>query len=113
MTASAPCLAGVLSISICLLFTVWVTPENQLAELALHGSSVLTQDFRGPQMGGSRSQATRPNGVHKPTDRQPACAAPECPAASRSADCLSDRHSGGLRLHRPDECGSGRRLAGQ
>src|SRR5215471_12762892 len=51
MTASAPCLAGVLSISFCLLFTVWVTPENQLAEFALRGSSVLTQDFRGPQMG--------------------------------------------------------------
>jgi len=51
MTASAPCLAGALSISFIVLFTVWVTPENQLAELALRGSSVLTQDFRGPQMG--------------------------------------------------------------
>src|SRR6516225_5831410 len=51
ITASAPCLAGLLSVSFFLLITVWVTPENQLAELALHGSTVLTQDFRGPQMG--------------------------------------------------------------
>src|SRR5258708_21606816 len=51
MTASAPCLAAFFSISFLLLITVWVTPENQLAELALRGSSVLPQDFRGPQMG--------------------------------------------------------------
>src|SRR5690348_15197310 len=51
ITASAPCLAGVLWISFFLLITVWVTPENQLAEFLLRGSSVLTQDFRGPQMG--------------------------------------------------------------
>src|SRR5450755_2808595 len=51
MTAAAPCLAGLLSLCFFLLITVWVTPENQLAKLALRGSSVLPQDFRGPQMG--------------------------------------------------------------
>jgi hypothetical protein len=33
-----------------LLITIWVTPENQLAESTLRGSSVLTQDFRRSQM---------------------------------------------------------------
>src|SRR5450755_4563025 len=51
MTAAAPCLAGLLSLCFFLLITVWVTPENQLAKLALRGSSVLPQDFRGPQVG--------------------------------------------------------------
>src|SRR5215831_3026072 len=50
MTASDPCLAGVLHICSFVLFTIWVTPENRLAKLALRGSSVLTQYFRGPQM---------------------------------------------------------------
>jgi predicted component of viral defense system (DUF524 family) len=50
-------LALLLSICFLLLITVWVTPENQLAELALRGSSVLTQDFRGPQMGFSLRQS--------------------------------------------------------
>ena len=39
--------AGLVSMSV----YVWVTSENQLAKLALRGSSVLTQDFRGPRMG--------------------------------------------------------------
>src|SRR6516164_10881068 len=60
ITASAPCLAGVLSVSFFLLITIWVTPENQLAELALRGSSVLTQDFRGPQMGSVRRSVDSP-----------------------------------------------------
>src|SRR5213594_2166245 len=51
MTCSAPCLAGFLSLCSLLLFTVWVTSENQLAKLVLRGSSVLPQDFRGPQTG--------------------------------------------------------------
>ena len=34
------------------LFTIWVAPENRLAKFALRGSSVLTQDSRGPQMVG-------------------------------------------------------------
>jgi len=51
MSSSAPCLAGFLPLCSFLLFTVWVTPENQLAKVALRGSSVLTQDFRGPQRG--------------------------------------------------------------
>src|SRR5262249_54497692 len=46
-----------LSICFLLLITVWVTPENQLAELALRGSSVLAQDFRGPQIGFSLRQS--------------------------------------------------------
>src|SRR5215470_684915 len=50
MTASDPCLAGVLHVCSFVLFTIWVTPENRLAKLALRGSSVLTQYFRGPQM---------------------------------------------------------------
>ena len=54
---SAPCLAGVLSISFSLFITVRVTPENQLAEVVLRGSSVLAQDFRGPQMGWFRKLA--------------------------------------------------------
>jgi hypothetical protein len=33
------------------LFTIWVTPESELAKVVLRGSSVLTQEFRGPQMG--------------------------------------------------------------
>jgi hypothetical protein len=51
ITSSAACLPGCLSLCFFLLITVWVTPENQLAKLALRGSSVLPQDFRGPQMG--------------------------------------------------------------
>src|SRR5215470_5966145 len=50
MTASAPCLVRVLRVCSFVLFTIWVTPENQLAKLALRGSSVLPQDFRGLQM---------------------------------------------------------------
>src|SRR5205809_7352010 len=49
----------VLSISFFLFITVWVTPENQLAELALRGSSVLTQDLRVPKWGESGNQPTR------------------------------------------------------
>src|SRR6516225_3394895 len=50
ITASDPCLAGVLRVCSFVLFTIWVTPENRLAKLALRGSSVLSQYFRGPQM---------------------------------------------------------------
>src|SRR6185295_4992622 len=57
MSSSAPCLAGFLPLCSFLLFTVWVTPEDQLAKVALRGSSVLTQDFRGPQMGASFRRA--------------------------------------------------------
>src|SRR5215831_16716970 len=57
LTSSGPCLALLLSICFLLLITVWVTPENRLAELALRGSSVLTQDFRSPQMGFSLRQS--------------------------------------------------------
>jgi len=49
-------LARVLSLCSFVLITVWVTPESQLAELALLGFSVLSQDFRGPQMGCSIGQ---------------------------------------------------------
>src|SRR5260370_38023296 len=47
--SSSPCLTGLFSLCFLLFFTVWVTPENRLAKLALRGSSVLPQDFRGPQ----------------------------------------------------------------
>jgi hypothetical protein len=49
-----------------------VAPENQLAKLLLRGSSVLPQDFRGPQMG-FRFQAgwRRSLPVHNPTVTEP------------------------------------------
>ena len=50
VTALAPCLADVLRVCSSVLFTIWVAPENRLAEVALRRSSVFTQDFRGPQM---------------------------------------------------------------
>jgi hypothetical protein len=43
------------------LFTIWVTPEYQLAKFALRGSSVLPQDFRGPQMGSHSGGSIRVN----------------------------------------------------
>jgi len=46
-----------LSLCLFLLITVWVTPENQLAKLALRGSTVLPQDSRGPPMGFAFSRA--------------------------------------------------------
>jgi hypothetical protein len=65
-----PLSGGGLSVSFFLSITVWVTPENQLAELALRGSSVLTQDFRGSQMGSVRRPADPPqtaciSGLHR------------------------------------------------
>jgi hypothetical protein len=48
---SSPCLAGVLRVCLLVLFTIWVTPESELTKVGLRGSSVLTQEFRGPQMG--------------------------------------------------------------
>src|SRR5215469_12409070 len=72
ITASDPCLAGVLRVCSFVLFTIWVTPENRLAKLALRGSSVLTQDFRGPQMGCRfRLIRTRSVHVHKPAVIRP------------------------------------------
>jgi hypothetical protein len=57
-----PCLARLFSLCSLLLITIWVTPENQLAKFALRGSSVLSQVFRGPQMGFSvrRGDAVQP-----------------------------------------------------
>ena len=49
MTSSGPSLTGLFSLCFFQFFTVWVTPENRLAKLALRGSSVLPQDFRGLQ----------------------------------------------------------------
>src|SRR6185437_14713004 len=51
VTASDPCLADVFRVCSFLLFTIWVTPGNQFAKLALRDSSVLTQDFRGSPNG--------------------------------------------------------------
>src|ERR1700674_1866292 len=50
-SSPAPCLTDPLSLCSFLLITIWVTPESQLAKFALRGSSVLHQDFRGPQVG--------------------------------------------------------------
>jgi len=62
-----------------------VTPENQLAELALRGSSVLPQDFRGPQMGCSvRPSVGAQTAVHKPAIRQ----TPEFTATDLAADFI-------------------------
>src|SRR5215467_3733772 len=71
MTASDPCLAGVLHVCSFVLFTIWVTPENRLAKLALRGSSVLTQYFRGPQMARDSGWVkTLSVHVHKPAINQ-------------------------------------------
>src|ERR1700730_16374000 len=50
MTPSGPCLAAFFSLCSFVLITIWVNPENQLGKLSLRGSSVLPQDFRGPQV---------------------------------------------------------------
>src|SRR5215469_15806247 len=71
ITASDPCLAGVLHVCSFVLFTIWVTPENRLAKLALRGSSVLTQYFRGPQMASDSGWVkTLSVHVHKPAITQ-------------------------------------------
>src|SRR5215472_19367291 len=70
MTATDPCLAGVLHVCSFVLFTIWVTPENRLAKLALRGSSVLTQYFRGPQMACDSGWVKKLSvHVHKPANR--------------------------------------------
>src|SRR6202050_5147872 len=51
LTSPTPCLAGLLSLCSVLLITICVTAESQLARVPLRGSSVLHQDFRGPQVG--------------------------------------------------------------
>src|SRR5262245_20054985 len=58
-TVRSPCLAGVMRVCSLLLFTIWVTPEIELTKVALRGSSVLTQEFRGPQMGCNSSGSDR------------------------------------------------------
>src|SRR5215472_4500781 len=50
ITASAPCLAGILRMLVCAVHHLGDS-ENRLAKFALRGSSVLAQDFWGPQMG--------------------------------------------------------------
>src|SRR5215472_18483005 len=79
MTASDPCLAGVLHVCSFVLFTIWVTPENRLAKLALRGSSVLTQYFRGPQMACDSGWVKKLSvHVHKPADRCLRSRSPRC-----------------------------------
>ena len=52
----SPKFIGLCDISFNPLFTVWVTSENQLAKLALRGSSVYRRIF-GPKMGVSFMRA--------------------------------------------------------
>jgi hypothetical protein len=49
ITASTPCLPGVLRLMLVFVVHHLGDSENQLAKVTLRGSSVLTQDFRGPQ----------------------------------------------------------------
>ncbi len=51
-----------------MLIAIWVTPENQLARFELRGSSVLPQDFRGPQMACRSGEVGWSTSVHKGTD---------------------------------------------
>ena len=60
-TVSSPCLPRILRVSSFVLFTIWVTLESERMKLLLRGSSVLTQEFRGPQMGAIRLAQTETN----------------------------------------------------
>src|SRR5262249_23085176 len=83
ITASDPCLAGVLRVCSFVLFTIWVTPENRLAELALCGPSVFTPYFLGSPIalhfGWVKELSVH---VHKPAVMS--CAEVQTPPAGRN-----------------------------
>jgi hypothetical protein len=59
-TAPSPCLTRVLQVLVCVVHHLGI-PESELTKLLLRGSSVLTQEFRGPQMGAIRLAQTETN----------------------------------------------------